>query len=167
MHNLSMDVIFNIILFAVFISIVFCLRENSNKNRNQVLQASFNALRFPSQSNDKTFLGVELNILKRLEPSSGQQTGPSYVPSKEFGGPVSDIYWYAKAPSGEFYVAIAMVSPVKFSFDVEWMVKALSESSMRGILCSDKKIYSQVFGEPHATYLAKRMGGNDDGKRYM
>lgn len=166
MHNLSMELFFNILFMTAFLCLVIWSFLRSKIKVRKALESSFNVLHFPSALNEKGFLGKELRVVKRAEPFLKQNYGDLYQISSRDHSP-NDVYWYAVAKTGEFFAAIAILYMANGKVNVKWIIKNLSEPSMRGILCSDKKIYSQVFGEPHATYLEKRMGGDDDGRRFM
>lgn len=130
---------------VVLCLMVYTLFDNRDRVRSTLAQ-TFAKLHFASADSDDGYLGRDLIVLKQVEPF----LFTAYDDRNRFAGDhaVSDVYWYCKSASGEYFMAMAMLGNHYGKYQVKWVVRSLTAERMRAVLQAYPKAYRAEFGVP-------------------
>lgn len=144
MHNAVMGTTIFLVVFSVICLMAFSMSGTRDKVQLAIAR-SFDELHFVSEHSKDGYRGRDLFVLKRAEPFLFS----AYDERNFFGRDpsVNDIHWYCKSAEGHYFLAIGLIANRYGKYEVEWVVRSLTEARMRGALQAYPDVYWAEFGE--------------------
>jgi len=126
-----------------FIALSVHLNRLGRRKIDQTLKDAFAKRTF--QTPDGTVSGATLRVVKISKQTSRYAADEVY--RIKLDSIPADAFWYCVGPGPSYFLAIAVMQTGNGQVTADWIVRPLTEQSMRAALLDDRKAAAIAFGE--------------------